>query len=128
MASDFDFLRDLGFSPDDFKGLSKTDATDLIEKRAKEKKKVFLEESKKDLFENAKTKFPELKAKLDNPFQVYVKPLAASSKPSSVVVVGYIPKTKEIVVLNGTKITHVSENDLIKNEKEFEGAIKKKPK
>jgi hypothetical protein len=128
MAGDFDFLKDLGFSPDDFKGLSRTDAADLIEKRVKEKKKVFLEESKKDLFENAKTKFPELKAKLDNPFRVYVKPLAASTKPSSVIVVGYIPKTKEIIVYNGAKIIRVSENDLIKNDKEYEGAIKKKTK
>jgi hypothetical protein len=122
MAGDFDFLKDLGFSPDDFKGKSQAQALDFIEKKAKTQKKVVIEESKKELFDNAKTKFPAFKKELETSFQVYAKK-SASTGPKLFNVVGYDPISKEVILTaDGNSFTYVKETALIKSEREFEEA------
>lgn len=128
MAGEFDFMKDLGFSPEDLKGKTKAEALSIIEKKAKDKRKTILEDTKKELFENAKSKFPDFKAKFSDMFHVYVKPLGASTKPTDILVVGYNPFAKEIFGMNGSKAVHVPETDLIKSDKEYNESTKAKKK
>jgi len=122
MAGDFDFFKDLGLSPEDFNGKSKAAAMSIIAKRAKEREKLVIEESKKELFDNAKTKFPAFKKQLETSFQVYAKK-SASTAPKPYNVVGYDPINKTVILTaDGKSFAYVQETALIKTEREYEEA------
>jgi hypothetical protein len=115
MAGEFDFSKDLGFTADDFKGKSKSEATELIIKRATAKKEAFESEAEKELIENIKSKLPELEKFFEKPFQIYVKEVGQRKKPTPVKVVGYIVENKSIIVSYNEKLYQIKNNDLIKS-------------
>jgi alpha-tubulin suppressor-like RCC1 family protein len=126
MAGEFDFLKDLGFSPEDFKGMSKSEAADRIAKRAKENKKIFEGQERDELFENAKVMLPKFKEHFSGGFRVFAADIGASTKPAAVSVVGYNPATNEYVVYKDGKYYYKPENKIPKTEKEYNAAIKPK--
>lgn len=131
MAGDFDFLKELGLSTEDFKGKSKYEITQIVEEASRKRKAELEKEEEKSLLENIKTKLPGFKDQFKNPIKIFATGVGQSGKASEVSVIGYNPFNPEgknyiVTKLKGDKVYQISENDMIKTESALAENRKKK--
>jgi hypothetical protein len=120
MAGEFDFLKEMGLSADDFKGKSKKQVMEIIVQKSKEANDKLAGEQVKELIDNVKTKLPKFKEQFEKPIEIYVKSVGTKKSATAVKVVGYNPDKKTYIVYkNDDKVYQIPEGDLITTEDEY---------